>query len=421
MGNVTACCVNREREDDAPFKTPHNEFSGQFNRSESWHSIVDPEESWSLIEYEDCVESEGESPCTQPNLLKRKSTVRRKTLKQLLRVPEEMSNSQEPSSPSQLPSPWKEVHDKYGHLVPELTAGVRRHWAKRLEKRDSLPEEVLHALDMEEGVPELDEWTSLLTCLRILRAIDGDIKQGTSMLVKAVEVRVRDREFYSSLECEVTSDVRVIGRDVDRRPVVYMCALNQRTGIAESMFQVFLAFEAAVKLAEADGQLWLIADMKGFRAGHFLDSRALMKMADTMGTVFADRIYTITIVDFSFIAQGLWRLGQPLLMEKTKKKIAFVSEREARESLKEKLQPHTFDRLVSAFDINRDKTSTPEDREEHAQKTSICDVPLGSWTARPSSVTALTSKWKEVFASPTPEAAGQDGVNRFHVAPGNGQ
>jgi len=425
MGNAAHCCVKREHEDE-----PREPFQPRCPRTASWHSVPDPEETWSICDFEDCrsVDSLSFEAEQQPEA-RRRLTRRQKSLKPLTSVTEEpdaalsRTSTQAPSSPSGA-SPWAEANERHLPKLEALRAGVRRVWRERLANRASLPEGVLRVLkaaqrprdDGEqqgggelslEAVPELEEWgMQMSTCLRILRALDGDLRASITMLVKAVECRIRDRELYATLTTEVTSDVRIIGRDLDRRPVVYMCAKNQYTPCAESMFQLFLTFEAAVKLTQADGQVHLVVDMRGIKVSYYMDMPAITRLTDTMGTVFAERICTVTIVDFSMIAQGLWQIGQPILTEKTKNKITFLSEPKARDLLRERLQPETFKRLTSAFDINRDKRSTVEDREAHARRTSICDVPLGAAVVgaemeRTSSATLLKQK---LAAGDAPEA-----------------
>lgn len=372
MGSSAACCIRREEEESSIDRQSSNGLvTGLYLRSESWHSIADPEESWSVCDFDECqsVDSGYFEQAAQPHIAARRSTTRR-SIRPLALVPEE-ARAQESSSSSLRSSD----DARYLHLLPVVAEGVRHVWAERLANKACLPEDVLCVL--QDGFPELDEWTRPEKVRRILRAIEGDLSTATKMLVKAVEMRVIDRRLYKTLRCEVTSDIRVIGRDTANRPVVYVCCQNQRRPLKESMLQIFLAFEVAVKMAEDDGQILLIADMRGFSPKLNMDPRAINRVTDTLGTVFADRMHSITVVDFSFIAQSVWSFCKPLLLEKTRKKISFVSERKAREELSQKLQPHTFDRIVSAFDINRDKSSTPDDRQKHAVRTSICDVPLG--------------------------------------------
>ena len=56
---------------------------------------------------------------------------------------------------------------------------------------------------LQAGFPELEEWTSLSTVRRMLRASNGNLAQSTVMLMKAIECRVRERELFQCMRCKV--------------------------------------------------------------------------------------------------------------------------------------------------------------------------------------------------------------------------
>lgn len=165
--------------------------------------------------------------------------------------------------------------------------------------------------------------------------------------------------------------------DVQQRPVVYISCRSQSAPLGEMLPQLFLAFEAAVRIGHPEGQIVMIADMTGLNVRLNMDRVAIREFSESFGTVFADRLNFVLIVDFSFVAQTLWSLCQPLLSERTRRKIQFVNEGQARSLCRERLAKPTCERVLSAFDINRDTSSRVADREAHAKRTSICDVPLG--------------------------------------------
>merc|ERR1719436_2004239 len=103
-----------------------------------------------------------------------------------------------------------------------------------------------------------------------------------------------------------------------------------------------------------------------------MDATSIKELGALFGSVFAERFNFIMLVDFSFIAQGIWSMGKGMLSEATQQKIAFVNEKKARGICKDKFSEPTCDRILASFDINRGKTSTPEQREAHAIRTSIC-------------------------------------------------
>eukprot|EP00913_Durusdinium_trenchii_P021782 g20465.t1 len=165
-----------------------------------------------------------------------------------------------------------------------------------------LPEDVYEDLTLA-TVPAAEEWTNLTTVRRMLRASQGSMSQAVPMLMKAIECRVRERELFQSMRCKVACDMRIIGRDRENRPVIYLSARSQTEHLRELIPHVFLAFEAASRLAQEDGQAILVADMIQMQPSLNMDPFAFKDLANNFGVVFADRLKCILIVDFSFIAQ----------------------------------------------------------------------------------------------------------------------
>ena len=73
--------------------------------------------------------------------------------------------------------------------------------------------------------------------------------QAVPMLMKAIECRVRERELFQSMRCQVACDMRIIGRDRENRPVIYLSARSQSEHLRELIPHVFLAFEVPTKKA----------------------------------------------------------------------------------------------------------------------------------------------------------------------------
>lgn len=351
-------------------------FSDHVQRQPSWDSVADPEE---YVTWHECAETEEEL------LLRRLSnssasgrrtphaaewSTDEKGVRSLTVCPEKPHGT---SPKAALEEHHLSAPSALEQRVAQLT---RQEWETR-SKSGSLDEELAEKL--KDGFPELEEWTDTDTVRRMLRAMDNDEAEAIQLLVGAIECRVRKRDMLRSMTCEVTCDVRVIGRDIGQRPTLYLCARNQHGTLKDMIPQVFLALEAATQIcALADGQVVFIVDMYGLEMGRNMDLAALKELSRTFGTVFADRMNNILIVDFSFFAQAFWSLVKPFLSERTKSKINFVDEAEARKIAKERLAPPTCTRLFSSFTINRDTSSSKEERSLHAQRTAICDVPLGS-------------------------------------------
>uniref|UniRef100_A0A7S2KXY7 CRAL-TRIO domain-containing protein n=1 Tax=Zooxanthella nutricula TaxID=1333877 RepID=A0A7S2KXY7_9DINO len=385
MGSSTsaACCLRREDPDD--------EYDGlvrTLSRADSWHSIPESEELWTASDAE---EADGEADGSGKGL----AHIRRNSWRQvrgqaagrpLALVPEEALA--EGGSPPGLRPPraiekaagpgraYTEEELRYLPSVPRVEQLVLAAWARRRENPKSSDADL--QANLQQGFPELHEWTDQATCLRMLRAMQGDEAAAAALLETAIACRVRDRQLYCTLQCEVACDIRIIGRDRDQRPTIYMCARSQEKLFRHIGPQIQLAFEAAVRLCNpGDEQVVVIADMYKFSASLNMDPYALKEIGRCFGSVYADRFARILVVDFSFIAQSAWTICKPLMSKTTQNKVAFVSVRQAREKVKEFFTGPTCDRIMSSFDINRDSSAMKEERAAHARRTAICDVPLG--------------------------------------------
>mmetsp|Transcript_419 Transcript_419/g.866 ORF Transcript_419/g.866 Transcript_419/m.866 type:complete len:388 (-) Transcript_419:152-1315(-) len=382
MGNSLgeyACCTTRGDEAAALLVK---------NRHHSWQDVPETEEFQVFF---DCYETREEMlqrtfsgdsdhrPRRYPLERRRSGEGRR-----LFLVPEAgFRTYAERESIRQLPEPsFRDdlllEEDVYEDLVAVLKDEILELWKKRLQDGD-IDEELQKQL--QDGFPELEEWTSLSTVRRMLRASQGNLAQSSVMLMKAIECRVRERELFQTMRCKVACDMRIIGRDHKNRPTIYMSARSQTEPLRVLIPHVFLAFEAATRLAQEDGQAILVADMISLQPQLNMDPFAFKDLANNFGVVFADRLNCILIVDFSWVAQAVWSTLKPFLSERTQRKINFLSEAKARTFVSQNFSAPTRDRIFSSFDINRDELSTQEDRFAHALRTAICDVPLGELRA----------------------------------------
>lgn len=262
--------------------------------------------------------------------------------------------------------------------IQSATKLVHHTWEER--KRRGVDKTLAEKLD--DGFPELEEWTQEDVVRRFLRAAGGNEKDAVAMLVKAIECRVRDRDLFLTMKCDINCDMRVVGRDADLRPTVYICARSQKLPLKELRDQIFVAMEEAVRhTSSQDDQVVLIADMTGFSATLNMDPFVLKGLSESFGSVFADRLHSVLIVDFSLLAQTVWSTCKPLLSERTRKKINFVGVRAARKIAQERFEPATCERILNAFSTNRQNNTTAEERFLQAQRTAITEIPLGRGAA----------------------------------------
>jgi hypothetical protein len=226
------------------------------------------------------------------------------------------------------------------------------------------------------GSPEL-EWATLSNAHRMLRANTFDVQKAVAMFLQALELRQRDRQLYQSMHCEARSDLRIVGRDTQGHPAVYMCARSQQDSLRAIRDQCVVTFEAACRLTDEAGRVFFIFDMHGLQPQLNMDLLAIRDLADTLGTVYAERILRIMIVDFSRAAQAIWWMLKPMLSPVTRDKFNFVGRKKAEELCREYFDEEVFEKIQQSFQINRDPKSTAEERALHARRTTMCDVPLG--------------------------------------------
>lgn len=240
---------------------------------------------------------------------------------------------------------------------------TREQWSQRV-------------IDFRKGGPEL-EWATLSTARRMLRANIGDVQKAVEMFLQALEFRARDRKLFQTMHCEARCDIRIVGQDLQAHPVIHMCARSQTEPLRSIRDQFVVTFEAACKLTTEEGTVIFVVDMHGLKPHLNMDFSAIKDLADTLGTVYAERICRIIIIDFSKAAQAAWWMLKPLLSPGTRQKFAFVGEKQAREIVSKELNAATAERVLESFRINRDPNSTAEERGLHARRTTLCDVPLG--------------------------------------------
>lgn len=252
-------------------------------------------------------------------------------------------------------------------LARAVLESTREEWCKKVVDLDVV---------LRKDCPEL-QWATIPAARRFLKANIGQKKMAVKMFVQALELRFRDRKLYQTMRCEARSDVRVMGLDLEGHPVIYMCARSQTQPLHMLRDQIILTLEAACKLVSEMGKIAFVFDMHGLQPRLSMNITTLKDLSDVLGTVYAERICRVTVVDFSRPAQTLWWMLKPLMTETTKKKFAFVRESQARDTFRKQLGQQLYERVCRTFEINRDPNSTPQERDLQARRTTMCDVALG--------------------------------------------
>lgn len=188
--------------------------------------------------------------------------------------------------------------------------------------------------------------------------------------LQAMEIRLRDRRLYTTLQFEKRCDMRIIGYDKENRPVLYFCALSQKDWLSSIKDQFLATFEAARRMSSTDGRIVCIVDMYGLQPRLNADYTAVKDLADSMGCVFAERMARIIIVDFSTAAQTIWWMLKPFLSEVTQRKFSFISARKAKDLVLNELEEATVKKVLKSFEVNRSELSDG-DRERHNELTTV--------------------------------------------------
>jgi len=216
------------------------------------------------------------------------------------------------------------------------------------------------------------EWANLPTARRMLKANIGDAKKAVRMFVQAMEMRSQHAQLLREMRCEeAKADIRIMGQDLEGHPVVYMCARNQTAPLGCIRDQLVVTMEAACKLAGDMGTVAFVVDMHGLQPHLNMDFKAMKDLGDLLGTVYAERICRITIVDFSRAAQAIWWAMKPMLKPATKEKFAFVSQAQGKQLCEEHLDPELCSVICRTFEVNRDPSTTDEVRARHARDTTF--------------------------------------------------
>lgn len=219
--------------------------------------------------------------------------------------------------------------------------------------------------------PEMD-WANMATARRLWRACEGNERRADKAFLQAMEIRLRDRALYTTLRFQKCCDMRIIGYDQEKRPVVYFCAASQTEGLGSMKDQFIASLEAASRMSSncADGQLVLIVDMHGLQTRLNADFSAINDLAETLGCVFAERMRRIIIVDFSSAAQTLWWIIKPFLSHVTQRKFSFVCAKKAKELCRDELDQGTAKAAIESFEVNREDVAE-QTREMHNERTTV--------------------------------------------------
>jgi len=215
-------------------------------------------------------------------------------------------------------------------------------------------------------------------CRRLLRKYDGDMRRCTCQYTAALRWRERNRELLSTRRFKLSTDVRVIGADRQQRSVVYTCLKN----MVHPMFldQAFVTMLQAIdnlpRGVEKTVHIW---DCHGMKLRMSLDPTPTARWMQAQECYFAERLHELIIIDMPPVAAFIKRVVWPLVPEKTRRKVRFISVDEARLHIQTECDEATAQRVCHAIAENRDESVSFEERLQSWRRVNQegALVPLG--------------------------------------------
>jgi len=217
-------------------------------------------------------------------------------------------------------------------------------------------------------------------CLRLLRKYEGDMRRCTQQYTTALRWRERKREMLTTRNFKLAGDYRVIGADKEQRAVLYMCMKNQflsgSQGLDHSLVALLQAIDNLPPGVEKTVHIW---DLHGMKLHLNLNPTPTYQMAQAQEGYFAERLHELIIIDMprlaTFIKDAVW----PLIPQKTKCKVRFLTRDEARAHVQSVCDEATAQRICDSMTENRDPSVSFEQRLQSWRRVNQHGdlVPLG--------------------------------------------
>mmetsp|Transcript_28297 Transcript_28297/g.71076 ORF Transcript_28297/g.71076 Transcript_28297/m.71076 type:complete len:366 (+) Transcript_28297:90-1187(+) len=201
------------------------------------------------------------------------------------------------------------------------------------------------------------------TARNIRRYLDGrggNPAAAADIFAQALRWREEYREVLSGeREPKWQTDLRVLARGEAGHPIIYGCfrfnvpATQSTTQhIIEHMAAVM---EAAANAAKRRGVVGAdtVMDCHGYRVADNLNPAPMLALMRMANQPYRDGLRTAIVVDAPQSFQLLWRAAKPLLSEKTKQKIRFVSREEALKLLVALNGPQATEEVDRVMRLNR--------------------------------------------------------------------
>jgi hypothetical protein len=207
------------------------------------------------------------------------------------------------------------------------------------------------------------------TVRRYLHGRNGDPAAAAEIFAQALRWREEYQEVLSGArEPKWQTDLRVLARGEAGYPIIYGCfrfnvpatrATTQH--IIEHMAAVMEAAALAARRRGASGAD-TIMDCHGYRMADNMNPAPLLALMRMANQPYRDGLRTAIVVDAPASFQVLWRAAKPLLSEKTKRKIRFLSREEAVKLLVTLNGPRAAQAVDRVMRLNRGAEGCPGSR-----------------------------------------------------------
>jgi len=202
-------------------------------------------------------------------------------------------------------------------------------------------------------------------CRRLLRKYEGNVAKAAEKFKYSLNWREQNQELLSKREFVHGSDERVVGADLDGRPMLYCCLKNQMLSGSQCLDQKVVAKLQAIDNmppgVETAIHIWDLHGMR-FRVSD-LNPSPLIKMAQSLEGYFAERLQELIIIEMPRMSLTLKDAIWPLLPEKTRNKVRFMTAEQAKEYLSGRCDQEVSSRVAAIMEQNRDSRISLEDRK----------------------------------------------------------
>jgi len=192
-------------------------------------------------------------------------------------------------------------------------------------------------------------------CLRLLKKCDGDVRRSAEKYKQGLRWREAHRELITTRKFAQGGDNRVIGADSVGRPIAYMCLKNQFLPSTQAMDHMLVCFLQAVdNLPPGVQQATHVWDLHGLSLRMNLNPLPLVYMLQAAESYFAERMHRLIIIDMPRLANVLKDTVWPLVSERTKQKVRFMTSEQAREHFADQCPVESSSRIAKVMADNRD-------------------------------------------------------------------